>query len=274
MTEFCFGCLPPYAAEVSLREKQRLKLFVEALDRVPFVSDALRTSDEVANWAFSSVNTRCHPTPDGDRCLAPLADFFDHSSDPNAYLYWDENMNLSVYTSRDVGAGEAITVCYDPALTYNPSDLLARYGCIEETAQATFAKYKIDDPTREYYDLGYDPSRMLVYKSGDVSQEVWDVLLYEDLGADDRAAFHRAHVAGDEGRKQQYYAAYGAQVTDKLRRHVAFLVNELEECNIGLEMQLSMGWDKHRHPRTPLLLRHNNYVRSMFEKALENLDAM
>ena len=75
MTEFCFGCLPPYAAEVSLREKQRLKLFVEALDRVPFVSDALRTSDEVANWAFSSVNTRCtrRPTATGAWLPSPTS---------------------------------------------------------------------------------------------------------------------------------------------------------------------------------------------------------
>jgi hypothetical protein len=51
MTDFCFGCLPPYAAELSLADKRQLVHFVRALAEVPSVSYESRNNAELTSWA-------------------------------------------------------------------------------------------------------------------------------------------------------------------------------------------------------------------------------
>lgn len=277
MTYFCFGCLPPYAAELALAEKTHLRHFVQALDEVPFISSESKSNSDLTKWAFSVVHTRCFEMPNGDFCLAPMADFFNHGgAETDVYISYDDEGNCYAYSTRDIPAGQPLRICYgDPT---NPSKLLAQYGFLDESSPATFCKYIIKDPSSELINMGYDPSRMLFYKeTGDISPEVWDVLLYEELGKvsfEEQQAFYQAHMMGDEGTKQSYHNQYFPQTYAALKKHVDYLVNELDELGMGLDTQVGQGKDADRHPRLALLTRHNEFVSETLELVQQNLDNM
>jgi len=278
MTDFCFGCLPPYAAEVSLVEKRCLRQFVQSLSEIPFLSDRTKQNEVLTTWAFSIVHTRYFTVPNnGDVCIVPMADFFNHGGveEEEVNISYDDNGNCFAYSNYDITAGQPLRICYgDPT---NPSNLLARYGFLDESSPATFCKYVIPNPSQEVLELGYDPSRMLFYNDGGISQEVWDVLLYQELAqvsSDLAQDFYNAHIMGDVSTKQQYQEQYFPQALAALKNHVDFLVNELEELSIGLETQVDQGLDGWRHPRLGLILRHNEYVKRTFDLVQSNLDNM
>jgi len=274
MTDFCFGCLPPYAAELALGEKKRLERFVRALDQVPFLSSESKSDEDLTRWAFAVVHTRCMALPDGDSCIVPMADYFNHGGiETDVYITYDDDGNCYAYSTRDIPAGQPLRMCYgDPT---NPSDLLARYGFLDESSSGTFCKITISDPSSQLIDMGYDHSRMLFYDDGGISQEVWDVLLYQELGKvspDQQQEFYQAHVTGDEASKQGYHDNCFPQTLAALRAHVDFLVEELEELGLGLEIQAGQGEDAERHPRLPLILRHNEFVGKILENVQRHLD--
>ena len=76
-------------------------------------------------------------------------------------------------------------------------------------------------------------------------------------------------MTGDEGTKQSYHEAGDnfVNIHSKLQKHVDYLVNELDELS-----ENSWRKDIERHPRLPLLMRHNEYIRDGFEKVQQNLD--
>jgi len=55
---------------------------------------------------------------------------------------------------------------------------------------------------------------------------------------------------------------------------VDYILNELDELGIGLETQIAQGQDKKRHPRLPLIMRHNEFVKGTFDNIRQNLDNM
>mmetsp|Transcript_7159 Transcript_7159/g.21305 ORF Transcript_7159/g.21305 Transcript_7159/m.21305 type:complete len:457 (-) Transcript_7159:72-1442(-) len=272
MTDFCFGCLPPYAGELALTEKTRLSQFIMALSEVPFLSSETIKNADLAKWAFAVVHTRYLNMPNGDIGLIPMADYFNHNgAETEAYATYDAEGNFYAYSTRDVPAGHPLRICYaDPT---NQSHLLARYGFLDESCPATFCKIIVHNPSPELIDMGYDHSKMLFYKdTGEISQEVWDVLLYQELGSRNREhqqAFYDAHVAGDFATKQQYHQHYLPQTLKTLLKHVDYLLIELEELS-----QNSWRKDVERHPRLPLIMRHNDLVRNIFERVGETLDGM
>jgi len=275
LTDFCFGCLPPYAAEASLAEKYKLKLFVQALSQVPFLSTESKNNEDLAKWAFSVVHTRYFPMADGDCCIVPTADFFNHGSEPNAYITYDDEGNCYAFTTREVQAGQPLMISYGDST--NPSALLAKYGFLDESAPATFCKYVVNNPSAELVNMGYDPSRMLFYTNGEIAQEVWDVLLYEALGKvsyDEQQSLYQAHMTGNVELTLQYHQQYFEQTKSALQEHVNFLLNELEELGLGLEIQVSQGQDAERHPRLPLIMRHNEFITKILENVQQNLDSM
>ena len=145
----------------------------------------------------------------------------------------------------------------------NPSFLFARYGFMDESSPATFCKIMITRPTQELKDMGYDHSRMLFYKdTGDVSQEVWDVLLYQVLGEInpmDQQTFYQAHMNGEYEMKQTFHSQYFAQTLAKLQNHVDNFLEELDELMAKIDSS-----DQTIHPRLPLLLKHNEFVKQTF----------
>jgi len=274
MTDFCFGCLPPYAAGLALAEKNRYKQYVEALGSISFLSEECKQSEEVTKWAFNVVFTRYMELPGGDLALVPMADYLNHNgAEPNVDISYDDEGNCYVYSTREVGAGEPLVFSYGDST--NPSNLLARYGFLDESSAATFCKYVIENPTFEMFNLGY-PNSMYFYNDGSISNEVWDVLLYELLkvSPEEQQYFYQAHVSGDEGTKASYHDQYFAQTYKSISSHVDYILNELEELGIGLETQIRNGQDKRRHPRLPLIMRHNEFVKGTFDNVRQNLDNM
>lgn len=152
----------------------------------------------------------------------------------------------------------------------NPSYLLARYGFLDETSPASFCKIMIKNPSKELQDMGYDQSRMLFYKdTGAVSEEVWDVLLYQILGqADQRTqqAFYQAHVSGNTSQKQAIHQQWYPQTLQALQNHVDTFLQDLDRLSGQAD-----GRDWNKHPRLPLIMSHNAFVRETFLKVRANL---
>ena len=81
-------------------------------------------------------------------------------------------------------------------------------------------------------------------------------------------------MSGDEATKQRIHQENFASTLQALDKHVDFLVNELDELDIGIETQLKFGSHSTRHPRLPLLQRHNAYVKTILERVQDNLTNM
>jgi hypothetical protein len=294
MTDFCFGCLPPYAAGLSLDDRRRYLRFANAMAALlpsGIISSTSHTDGALTSWAYAIVRTRCLDVHDGgggggtDACLVPMADYFNHGGDAdggavNVDVSFDEYGNCRAYANRYVESGESLRICYgDPS---NPSMLLARYGFLDDTSSSTFCKLVISDPCSELVDLGCHPTRMLFYDDGGISQEVWDVLTYIELGKVSggnrgregglQDSFHAAYAMGDESTMRWHRESCFPQTLSALREHVNALLNELEELGLGLEIQRKQGRDANLHPRLRLIMRHNEFVRNTLEVVRRNLE--
>ena len=67
--------------------------------------------------------------------------------------------------------------------------------------------------------------------------------------------------------KSRYHERSYPKTLGALRKHVDYLVNELEELS-----ENSWKKDVSRRPRLPLLMRHNNFVKVKFERVKRQLD--
>jgi hypothetical protein len=154
----------------------------------------------------------------------------------------------------------------------NPSELFAKYGFLDETSPATFCKIMTITPTQQLLDIGYGFDKMLFFKdSGEVSEEVWDVLLYQVLATqrDVQQAFYNAHMQGDAATKASVHDQYFLETATALQTHVNTFLLQLEELT-----KKSIGKDHNEHPRLPLILKHNEFVKETFLKVKANLDRM
>ena len=128
----------------------------------------------------------------------------------------------------------------------------------------------IPNPSPELRAMGYDQSRMLFYKdSGEVSQEVWDVLLYqilESVNPDDQRALYEAHLRGDFDTKRAIHEQYSTETLKKLRNHVETFLTQLDTLS-----SIATSKDPSLHPRLPLILKHNEFVKQTFLNVKANL---
>lgn len=87
---------------------------------------------------------------------------------------------------------------------------------------------------------------------------------------DRQQEFYRAYMTGDEDTKRMYKTQTHPQTFATLCKHINYLINELDE------LSESSVWRKdiERHPRLPLLMRHNEFVKSTFESVQQQLDQM
>lgn len=269
MTPFCFECLPPLVGWLAMNERVRFIQFFQALKHVDFLSEQTKSSKELAKWAFAVVHTRCFETDDGDVRLVPMADMFNHGTETEIDIRYDDEGNCYAYTSYDVPAGYPLRMSYGDYT--NPSRLFARYGFLDQSSPATFCKIMINRPSQELVNMGYDHSRMLFGKdTGDVSEEVWDVLLYQLLENNpDQRSLYDAHMNGDFATKQQIHQHYFPETLAALRNHVDTFLNSLDELSAK-----AVGRDVNDHPRLPLIMRHNEFVRDTFLMVKANLDNM
>jgi hypothetical protein len=185
-------------------------------------------------------------------------------------MAYDDDGNCHVYTTKEVAAGAPLRISY--GCSTNPSLFFSRYGFLDESSPATFCKIMTIQPTPELKDLGLDFSRMLFYKdSGDISGEVWDVMLYQSLASNREAqqALHQAHMSGDTDTKNAIHQHYFAQTSSALKTHVDTFLKQLDELSAK-----GIGKDLNEHPRLPLILKHNEFVKSTFMAVKANLDPM
>jgi len=293
MTDFCYECLPPLVFQLSRRERVKFDNFYDALQKIDsriFINnDELKTSkDTIVKWAFNVVHTRCFSgdrngnsgngngvgeggTGGEEQKIVPMADMFNHGTETDVELSYDEEGNCNVYTTRDVPAGSPLRISY--GCPTNPSEFFATYGFLDETSPATFCKIMNIQPTPELKTIGLDFSRMLFYKdTGDISSEVWDVVLYSKVLLNDietKRKFYEAHVNGDNETKNMIHQQFVGQTSNELKTHVDMFLTQLD-------MLSARGDDKDwiDHPRLPLILRHNEFVKSTFESVKLRLDPM
>ena len=267
MTPFCYRCIPPFAAK--LCQKERVKLNHVAFgckSKCPFLSEATRGDSKLWEWAFQIVYTRSFEAPDGsgDLCIYPIGDFINHATDGNVAYVYDEDGNCYVQTMTDVAAGPLTMTYSDPT---NPSYLLARYGFLDESSPASYCKLGVDwHVTDELVNMGYSTDTLLFYKdTGEVSEQVWDVLLYKYLGDTDvgkQQEFYQAHMNGDYDTKQSFHEYYYQQTREKLLEHIDDILSEIDGLAQKSEYGGLVAGDD--HPRLPLILRHNDFVRETF----------
>jgi hypothetical protein len=262
MTPFCYTCIPPLL--VALCDEERSRLFNMSVKQgLSFLSDEIKSNADLWKWAYLVVYTRGVEANNGDFIICPMADYFNHGTDNEIWLTYDENGNCYAQTTKDVLANSPLRISYgDPT---NPSFLLSRYGFLDESSPATFCKIIPAFINDEMKNLGYAENRMLFYTNGDVSEEVWDILLYMALGKTDpgiQQQFYQAHMNGDYATKQSIHEQYYPLTAKKLADHIDSFLAQLG----GLEKKVDYGGKvaADDHPRLPLILRHNEFLKNIF----------
>jgi hypothetical protein len=265
MTPFCYECLPPLVASLAMKERNNYIYLESALQQVPYlISPQIQQNKDITKWAFQIAYTRSFEEVNdgsGDLRIVPLADMINHGTETEVQITYDGQGNCYAMTTKYVPAGSPLRMSYgDPT---NPSFLFARYGFVDDSAPATFCKIMIPHKNTELENMGYAHNRMLFYKdTGDVSEEVWDVLLYQILSASNvasRRTFYQAHMNGDYATKQAFHQQYYPETSAKLKEHIDTFLQELDElsakaCNMNVN----------QHPRAPLILKHNELVKNSF----------
>jgi hypothetical protein len=134
---------------------------------------------------------------------------------------------------------------------------------VDDSSPATFCKIMIPHKNTELENMGYAHNRMLFYKdTGDISEEVWDVLLYQILSASNvasRRTFYQAHVNGDYATKQAFHQQFYPETSAKLKEHIDTFLQELDELSAKAHVM-----NVNQHPRAPMILKHNELVKNSF----------
>jgi hypothetical protein len=267
MSYACFDCLPPYAAYLALSERQNFVNFQKAIRNGPFSEEILKNVT-VLKWAYNVALTRSIDMG-GERVIAPLADMFNHGAETEVEISVDGNGDCYAYASVDIPAGSPLRVSYgDPT---DPTPIFAKYGFLDESSPGTFCK--LMSMRSEMEALGYTFANLLFYReNGGISPEVYDVVLYHVLLESDGGAadgFYRAVVGGDENTKAQYHDQYWPYTKEELQKHVDGTLRDLDRWSTKAN-----SYDLNTHPRVPLILQHNAFVKETFLRVKANLDMM
>jgi hypothetical protein len=263
MTPFCYECLPPLMASLAMKERNNFIYLDSALKQVPYLSEQIKQNKDITKWAFQIAYTRSFESNDesSDLCIAPLVDMINHGTETEVQITYDSEGNCYAMTTAYVPAGSPLRMSYgDPT---NPSFLFARYGFVDDSSPATFCKIMIPHKNTELENMGYAHNRMLFYKdTGDISEEVWDVLLYQILSASNvasRRTFYQAHVNGDYATKQAFHQQFYPETSAKLKEHIDTFLQELDELSAKAHVM-----NVNQHPRAPMILKHNELVKNSF----------
>eukprot|EP00581_Thalassiosira_minuscula_P015533 CAMPEP_0183728810 /NCGR_PEP_ID=MMETSP0737-20130205/28966_1 /TAXON_ID=385413 /ORGANISM="Thalassiosira miniscula, Strain CCMP1093" /LENGTH=382 /DNA_ID=CAMNT_0025960839 /DNA_START=127 /DNA_END=1275 /DNA_ORIENTATION=+ len=267
MTYACFDCLPPYAAYLALSERQCFVNFQKAVRNAPFAEEVLKNVT-VLKWAYNVALTRSIEY-NGERMIAPMADMFNHGTQTEVEISYDANGDCYAMATCDIPAGSELRISYgDPT---DPTPLFAKYGFLDESSPGTFSK--LMHMRKEMEALGYTFSNLLFYRdTGDISPEVYDVVLYYCLLRNDEGlanGFYQAVMSGDEGTKGQYHEQYWAYTKEELQKHVDKMLTDLDRWSAKAN-----SYDVNTHPRVPLILQHNAFVKETFMKVKSYIDMM
>jgi len=279
MTPYCFLCLPPLVGSLASDERVKFTHFYNALKQQRFLTEDTKENKQLARWAYNVVYTRCfgnHNSPgmsDPIKRIVPMADMFNHGTETEIDISFDDDGNCYGYSSRDIPAGSPLRVSY--GCPTNPSYLFATYGFLDKSSPATFCKMMDIDSSEELRNIGMDHSRMLFYKdTGDITEEVWDVVLYTILEdeEDERAMqrqFYQACMNGDLDTKNAIHQQYFHMTSRVIQIHVNSFIAELDSL-----LEQAAAKDINEHPRVPLIMEHNEFVKQTFLNVKANIDSM
>ncbi len=270
MDDFCLSCLPPFIRSLCQVERDQLAAFRQALRAFEYLSPWAKANEELAKFAYNIVFTRSFQSNDGDLKIAPVADFLNHGYPANADMVYDEGGNCEVILTQEVRTGGDLLFSYGQPT--NPSRFLATFGFLNQ-APAVYCKLMFSNPSKELREVGFDPSKLLFSTTdGAIAPAVWDVVLYSRLERrkqleNDKRAFYQAHMSGDEQAKAAIHSRYLKETCSALRLHVDNILAEVADLSVRTN-----AFDASKHPRLPLIRKHNEMVDSTFQKVRANLD--
>jgi len=271
---FEMDCLPPFVKFLAERDRENFNLFVIVLQQLdtPTISQETKSDMDALRWAFNVVFTRARPAYGGAEII-PFSDMMNHAWNANCEVQYDNEGNVHVVLLRNVQSGEALHKCYGQPT--NPSRFMSTYGFFDASPPTTYCKFMPTlATTEELRNLGFEYSRMVFsVDSGEVAPEVWDVMLYLNLGKSDRnmqRQFYQAHMNGDGQTKAAIHQQYSSQTVFSLLAHVSEVLDEIDDCQDRMD-QGGMGL---QHENLPIIRRHNEFVRQVFAKVQRNLQQM
>jgi len=273
MTDFCYECLPPLVFRLSREERTKFDNVFSVMKKVDVLSDNIKMNQDMVKWAFNVVHTRSMPSTvnNNDVKIVPMADYFNHGAETEVDFSFDAQGNCIGSTTRNVPAGSPVRISYGNPT--NPSAFFTKYGFLDQTSPASFCKIMDTTKSAETENLGgKDFSKMLFSKEGAISQEVWDVVLYDKVlrnKPDVRQQFYNAHMQGDGATKQAIHNAFVVETASNVKNHVDQFLEKLDSLN-----NKATANDVRQHPRLPVIVAHNNFVRTTFEAVKGNLDPM
>ena len=278
MDEFCLDCLPPYLYSMCQRERNQLTAFKSCLQPLSFLKDSTKDNEEVLKWVFNLASTRSVPNPNNpdDLQIVPMVDMCNDNSPPNAQIQFDEQGNCFLSLVSQVQQGEPLYVSTVPPT--NPAKTLAKFGFLPQNMpEGVYCKLAVSNPSEALKQVGYnDPSQLLVATAdGQIAPGVWDVFLVSAVlesdpnYGNDLQGFVNAHLQGDANAKNGYHQKYFALTHKALSRHVQSVLDQVEDLK-----SKTLGSDASRHPRLPLIQRHNDWVLDTFRKVQMQLQAM
>ena len=267
VVQLCYNCLQSLMRKLAMEERAIMNHLTTAVKKCPYLSVDTKGNTELLVFAFQIVYTRAFDAVDGDLRLVPMGDYFNHGTQTEVVMAYDDDGNLFCQTSYDVPAGTPLRMSYgDPT---NPSYLFARYGFLDESSPAVFCKMFPPHINKDMLELGYAENRLLFGKDGSISEEVWDLLLYRYLSSTkvgDRRKLMQAHRDGDYATKRALQEQYYPKTMPLLLDHIDTFVSQLDRLT-----EKGQQRDPREHPRLPLILEHNRIVKETFLRARETL---
>jgi hypothetical protein len=272
-------CLPSHAWALASLERHHLELFRQALKLMNEGDDP--DDDDLVQWIFNCVFTRCWSYPDRDRCdIVPLGDMFNHNADQTIQVDYDHDDNeddgtgsvtFSLRHDRDhhLSAGAPLFLSY--GLATNPFRFLVIFGFVDESQPEVFCQILSQEPSQRLVDMGYDSSKMVFRtKDGAVANAVWDVIMYNLLQQvpELQESFYQAHMQKDVAKKTVIHRNFHLEVAMLLHKHVHTSLLEFEKL-----LEKSKEYNDTAHPRLPLIRRHLKFVIGTFSKVEDNLSA-
>jgi len=272
MTETCFDCLPPYASKLAKFERDTFMNFFNGIDQgaIPLSRDTIDNYD-ACEWAYNVALTRFTEVwqPTRQKYIAPMADMFNHATNPNVEVTFDDQGNCNVYATENIPAGSPLTISLGNPT--NPTPIFAKYGFLYNDCRTVFCKALDLQPQIE--ELGYNYDDLLFQvDTGEIAPKVYDIFLMRILQQSDMnlaAQFYEACTMNNEDAKQNFHQEYFQYTNQALQEHVGQILYDVDVLT-----QRAQSLDLNTHPRVPVIVAHNNLVRETFTKTQMSLQNM
>eukprot|EP00977_Amphora_coffeiformis_P012375 scaffold3058_cov177-Amphora_coffeaeformis.AAC.12 len=284
--------LPPYAWALAGVERRHLMVFRDALQKVPenILPKTTLNNDSLIDWAFQVVFTRAWRYPEdknsgnddekngggdsNERCdIVPFGDMFNHNVHKNLDLDYDVHDNFLAYTAKPATAKSPLHISYGRPT--NPYRFLTIFGFCDTGMPEIFSQITLKNPSKQHQAMGYDLDKMVFRtKDGDISQPVWDVLLFSILEQKPelQQRFYKSHVNGDEKSKDEIHKMFHLETCLTLKTHVDRTLAEMDE--ILTRMNSIDNKEKELHPMYSLIYKNNQFVHNVFGMVQKKVDQM